>query len=383
MAIIKQICFDNDTGRLIISDSENKHFLCDMYGRKKISFFPYISGSINGDQRIKQHLMNPLTSMAEFKTESSYLPSIKKFEGYSKFPRPLVPPFANTPEYELSSFAKQSLISALKKYFTIDKAHHFLNLSNENNGIDYFTCDLNQYDSVKEDTASLLKLIEDTFEEYRQTFKYKLNVMHKAPIIKALIHFKQVILDNRDMKIVNGRRLNEAGEKIKELNSCVTRIISRKGLVKRRNLAHLKTPMDSIRITDVSPIRTTTRGNDLVLQDNEISFLSNESENEKKYREENIVLIKSNENMNKSIEREIKLLTDFFEEPKTEQGILRKYKGRKWKNNGELYFENMKTLQKVNPIAFKLREQKDQYDLKLLMIKKKQSEMTEKTIHKK
>lgn len=378
MAIIKQICFDNDTGRLILSDSENNHYLCDIYGHRQKCFFPYISGSINGEQRIKQNLMTSLTSKSHHHQGLSYLPTIKKFEGYSKFPRPLVPPFSNIPEYDFSSFSKQNLIFALKKYFSINKAHHYLSISNDNKGIDYYTCDLNQFDSTQEDTIRLLQLIEETFEKYREIYKYKLNVMHKAPVIKALIHFKQVLLDNKDMKIVNGRKLNEPGEQIKELNMCVNKLINKKGLIKKRNYTQLKNPSDLICITDISPIHTTTKGEDILLKENEISFISNESENEKKYKLDNIVLIKSTENLNKSIEKEIRLLTGFTQEPIKPTGIVRKYKCRKWRNNGELYIENIKTLQKVNPIAFKIQKEKDQYDLKLLMIKKKQSSINDK-----
>ena len=41
----------------------------------------------------------------------------------------------------------------------------------------------------------------------------------------------------------------------------------------------------------------------------------------------------------------------------------------KYKNNGELYDEDMELLRKTNPIAFKIQQKKDEFDLKQLMKK--------------
>ena len=33
--LIKNICYEMDTNKLMINDSENHHYLCDVFGRKK------------------------------------------------------------------------------------------------------------------------------------------------------------------------------------------------------------------------------------------------------------------------------------------------------------------------------------------------------------
>ena len=49
--LIKNICYEMDTNKLMINDSENNHYLCDIFGRKKISFLPNITGSLNRYKR--------------------------------------------------------------------------------------------------------------------------------------------------------------------------------------------------------------------------------------------------------------------------------------------------------------------------------------------
>ena len=184
--IIKNICYLPDTGRLVLSDSENNHYLCDIYGNKHPEFFPYISGCLSGSARKK---LLPLSVSVphppKSKNYAEYFPITRKFEGYSQFPRPLVPPFANIPPHEIRRLGKkQELIEQLQKYFSIDKTQFLFTLPNDNKALDYLTCDLNQYDSVKGDTEVLLNLIENTFEEYRKIYKYKMNILHKNPVTR-------------------------------------------------------------------------------------------------------------------------------------------------------------------------------------------------------
>ena len=44
---------------------------------------------------------------------------------------------------------------------------------------------------MKYDTEKLLKLIADTFDEYKEKYKYKLNQFNADPVIKALTKFKK------------------------------------------------------------------------------------------------------------------------------------------------------------------------------------------------
>ena len=98
-----------------------------------------------------------------------------------------MPPFANIPNYELSQRGKRELIEQLRKYFSVDRMQYILGLQNENKSLDYLTCDLNKFDSVKEDTDVLMKLIENTIEEYKKIYKYKMNILYKNPVVSALV----------------------------------------------------------------------------------------------------------------------------------------------------------------------------------------------------
>ena len=76
--IIKEIYFDNDTGKLTLFTSDNNHFLCNLYGNTVIKFYPNITGIANAKQRNE-------SSQAAIETpkpriRSAYLPSTKKFE---------------------------------------------------------------------------------------------------------------------------------------------------------------------------------------------------------------------------------------------------------------------------------------------------------------
>lgn len=103
-----------------------------------------------------------------------------------------------------------------------------------------------------------------------------------------------------------------------------------------------------------------------------ISFMSNETQNEFRYARENVVPIKSVEMVNRQLEHENLFLPGFKEEVIKETGIIRKSQKVKFKTNGDLFFENLALLKLTNPIAFKLQEQKDMYDFKQLQRKVQQ-----------
>ena len=102
---------------------------------------------------------------------------------------------------------------------------------------------------------------------------------------------------------------------------------------------------------------------------NNLSFLSKMSENEKKYEKENKRHIKNLNYILTHLNRENKLLKGYQMEER--KGFIHLYKNLKpkYKNNGELYEEDMALLRKTNPIAFRLQEKKDEFDLKQLIKK--------------
>ena len=268
MSIIKQICYNPDNGRLILSDSENNHYLCDLFGRKHPEFLPDITGTVNNKNRKNlEHLpFNSTITIPSYNNYTDYFPTIRRFEGYSKFPRPLVPPFSNIPNYDLKDNYKNKLIKQLQKYFSSNEASIFIGKDNENRGLSYLTCDINEIDVAKEDSKKLIKKIEDTFSEYRKKYKYQLNTLKSNKVIIALTQFKEVLKRNSDMKIINGRLLKIPDEKIKEKYNAFHERIRRIGLkhMKILNQNQKKNFSETVR-SDFIDINTMTNSSNITL----------------------------------------------------------------------------------------------------------------------
>ena len=102
------------------------------------------------------------------------------------------------------------------------------------------------------------------------------------------------------------------------------------------------------------------------INDNELSFISYMSENEKKYQKENVKNIKFIKNINENGEHDNTLLKGYQEKERMPPIIFPKPRILKLKSNGDLYKENLNLLKLTNIKAFKIQEQKDLYDLKML-----------------
>ena len=108
---------------------------------------------------------------------------------------------------------------------------------------------------------------------------------------------------------------------------------------------------------------------DIKTKENNLSFISNMSENEKKYEKENSRQLKGLNYVQNKYIKEKNLLKGFQIEERKGFMYLFKNLRPKYKNNGELYEEDMELLRKTNPIAFKIQQKKDDFDLKQLMKK--------------
>ena len=106
-----------------------------------------------------------------------------------------------------------------------------------------------------------------------------------------------------------------------------------------------------------------------IKDNNNISFISNMSENEKKYEKENIKNIKGLNYIQKIFIKEKNLLKGFQLEERKGFMYLFKNIRPKLKTNGELYEEDMDLLRRTNPIAFKIQQKKDEFDMKQLIKK--------------
>ena len=495
--VIKNICYEMDTNKLMINDSENNHYLCDIFGRKRIKFLPYITGTLNRykypnllqeknfsylqtknfspiKSSLRKHTISTFSNnMITNKKQTNYFPTIRKFEGYSKLPRPVGPPFSNVPDYEIKEKDKRKLINDLSSYYDDYLAKNDVIRKNENNGLSYLTGDLNEFDSIRHDTEQSLKLIENTMNNFREEYRLKLNIMHKNPNVKALNQFKKNLLLNKDSKVINGRQLGEPCEKIKKNYRIIQSIVNRCGLSLEKkidknnltniynkiknskknktitkndskyNIKNLSIVVGPDRLNDVCQSKDFTVGrfinmdfgmtldkeknfmtinntntseisklpeinknnavnknNESVnkvnnediyketeetatnynvskisnkaktleekINDNELSFISYMSENEKKYAKENNVNIKSIKTIKKVGEHSNKLLLGFKEKQRPPKTIFQKSRIQKLKTNGDLYKEDINLLRLTNREAFKIQEQKDLYDLKLL-----------------
>jgi len=499
--IRKNLCYNIDTNRYMINDSENNHYACDIFGRKKIKFLPFITGAMNRykypiklqdyntsfqtkdyfSPNAKKNISTSFTNTntpKKNKRQIDYHPIIRKFEGYSKFPRPIGPPLTNIPGYEIQEKDKRKLIDNLNNYFDEASAKKNILRKNENKGLTFLTADLNEYDSIKHDTEESLKLIENSMNDFREIYKLKLNIMHKNPNVRALNQFKKNLLLNKNSKTINGRILDDPCDKIKKNYNLIQSIVNRTGLScdrknerpsnfynkinkytrknktdskfdnTKRNSKNISIIVGPDRLNDFCKSRDFTVGrtinmdfglssdkrhnitisninnneneinklpeisktnivkNDEIaklnnvedtyketeetatnnanfskinenpvkgksldekIDDNELSFISYMSENEKKYEKENIKNIKSVNIITQKGEHFNKLLVGYQDTEKIPPTIvLPKTRISKLKTNGDLYRESINLLRLTNKEAFKIQEQKDLYDLKLL-----------------
>ena len=83
-------------------------------------------------------------------------------------------------------------------------------------------------------------------------------------------------------------------------------------------------------------------------QNQDLSFLSVESESDRKYSEINHRQIKGVNILRLSLERENKMIDGFIEKPKKEEGIIRKPGNVKLKTSAESYINDIKLLEKGN-----------------------------------
>ena len=517
--LIKNICYETDTNKLMINDSENHHYLCDIFGRKKKKFLPYLTGMLNRNKN--QNLSQEKKSLTYFYTTNfstknisskkrnnivnsgstsnnniltnkkytGYFPTIRRFEGYSKFPRPVAPPLANFPKHGIKEKYKKKLIDNLKNYFDDEPAKNNVIRENENIGLSYLTGDLNEYDTIKYDTEHTLKLIDKTLSNFREEYRLKLNMMHKNPNVRALNEYKKKLLLNKNSKIINGRVLDEPSEKIKKNNKIIQSLINKTGLssnkrrdkyklsythektqkkgksrkssfseskndikteyktlgvdklnnkfkikdftigksiqmdfgssqekeIKNQSITENNSSKENNKLQNASKTINTEKNNasktinneknnkskkisgaeenyketeetainndniskinenstkmktlEEKINDNEISFISYMSDNEKKYEKENNITIKSNRNIHKMADIHNKLLLGYKEKERKPDSIFLKPRHLNLKTDGDLYRENINLLRITNREAFKIQEQKDLYDLKLL-----------------
>ena len=344
--IIKQICYNPDNSRLILSSSDNTHYLCDIYGNRKLKFLRGISGTSSTKERKK---LAPLSinvsysSIPKLKFYSDYFPINRKFEGYSFFPRPIAPPFVNIPSFDLNNLCKRELVNQLQKYFSSDDAKVFLNNKGENIGLSFFTCDLNQFDSAKEDSKKLINIIDQTIQDYKEENKFKFNVTKKNPFVSALLKFKNVLEMNGSMKIINGKLMKEPNDNIKKQYNFIYNKIHKDGLKKidhnKVNLRYNTENNDNENEEkyDFMDINSITKSNDITLgrKINKKFGVFSYEEEEKRKKEEEEKKKKEEEEKLKKEEEEKKKKEEEEKLKKEEEEKRKKEEEEKLKNEEE------------------------------------------------
>ena len=470
---IKNLCYDMDTGKITINDSENNVYRSDIFGRKNPKFLPHITGFRNRYNKNELEQKNLFKQKRTLNLKSistneslnnntntnisrnkkgyiSYTPIIRKFEGYSKFPRPKGPPLLNIPDYELKEKQKRKIIEQLNNYYSQDySAKNDIKRKNENKGLSYLTKTLNEYDIIKYDINKLQKLVKNNLDEIKLRYHMKENLYKKDNIVKALSQFNKNISENKNSKTINGRILQEPKDIMKKYYKIINKVIKRK-----KNLSHNNTRFKKFNLNLISEninekvkhfpqdefsdftmgkiikmdfgnssievkkekekeneeliqenkndieenkneeinveINETTNNENIdnekeenkkeeeksedkinnileeKIKNNDLSFVSELSENSKKYFKKNNLIVKSINRINNNTEHDNKLLEGYLEKPIEDLKIFQKSKVLRLKTEGDLYLDNLNLLRKTNKTAFLLQEKKDLYDLQLL-----------------
>jgi hypothetical protein len=159
----KQIVSNDVTGRLILSEDNNTHFNCDVYGKKKPKFLEGISGF-----KTKRNFDDEFNSKYQ-SYKKSYLPTLTKLEGYFPFPSPLSAPFSN-----VKSAKMKDLKDKIRSLYKNEKVKALFNIDQYNNsGLSYLTSNLSKNQITKSDKNVISSLIHNHIQEKKEENKYK------------------------------------------------------------------------------------------------------------------------------------------------------------------------------------------------------------------
>ena len=118
------------------------------------------------------------------------------------------------------------------------------------------------------------------------------------------------------------------------------------------------------------------------IKSNNISFISKIFDEGKKNKKNLMKRIKQMKYLKNNLLKEKQLLKGFEAEERKAPMLLIKNLKPKLKTNGELFDEDIKLLKKTNPIAFRLQQKKDEFDMKQLIKKVNMLKVNEKNIMK-
>lgn len=321
MMVVRHICEDLQTGQRILYDNNNNNYNCNIYGDKLTQFLPNISGTATAKER-GLVLKNKNKGVGT----KQYMPSVRKFEGYTHFPRPLTRPLNGIKEL----FGNKELIDKIKETFNNEAVLKLFDVKS-NTGLPYLTSALTM-DASKVDRERLLKVIDDYFEEYKIKNKYKLNLMEKDSVILALRYFKNFINTNKDSNLVNGRCLPDPSTTVKKQFKTISNQMKR---LNHQNFEKTtKTHNDNINSGNAKE------------EEDELSFLSTELGEGSLDPETSINKVNGVENMKESLKREKIYINGYLPPQEKEEGIIRKVVKREFKSNGDFYLDDVELFKK-------------------------------------
>ena len=342
----KEIFFDEITGEIMLCD-ENYNYLCDIYGEKKSSFKPYITGHCNFSERIQDYSKDPTLTIEKnqllglvknYKLEpKAYLPTIRKVEGYCHMPNPLINLLANQTHIKEKNIKK--LIDVLRMHYKSNKVKSYFDATT-NKGISYLTSPM-KFDNSKIDRDKIIAKIDEFIEEYKLKNKYKLDLLKKDPLVIALRRFRKYLVLNENIKVIHGRKLPEPSGYIASKFEHVSNELRNFNLRKKNLKSFDLTKKNKF---DKNLFKNLFAKSSLNGDNEDLSYLSHESENEKIYKKNNILKVKSLEVIMKKQEKEDTFLQGFKSPLLKEEPILRKIVKKKYFSNGELYMKSMELL---------------------------------------
>ena len=227
--LIRNISYEMDKGENRFLDNKGSSYICNIYGDRKPKFHLNISGFINGKERkilknsksLSDILISKEAEQNKNPQKKIYLPSLRRFEGYAQFPRPICPPFGNLPTYLMEKNIKTALKNKLSNSCNIEENKILFKKEEKNRGLSFITScakevvnqtkdnitinNINSCRNYNKDKKLLLNLIKETCDDIKLlTNKNKGNDFHT---IRALNHLKKNLINNDGTNMINGRRL--------------------------------------------------------------------------------------------------------------------------------------------------------------------------------
>lgn len=319
----REVEFDQLTGKQFYLDSAGEQFECGIYGDRKKTFKPGVTGTENSKLR------SDCQGVSKDESKRLYLPLINKFSGYCHFPRPISKPFFNE-----SGKSDPKVLQKLKNHFKSEKSRQYLREHQDDfKNIGYYTGKFAASPLQKKDKETLLSNIDNYVKDFKKKNQNKIDNVDKDPNIRALKRFKNKVSRNQGVTLIEGHRTaSPAKIKVQRNNYDTTK--------KSRNTNRGSTKALAVSLTDNFK---TCQGKSMNEEEND----SQSSENERRYAVENLeIKVKTEGLIAKRVKREAKLINGYVPTKDSEERIFRKNVKKIFKNSSDFYDQDMQLFRK-------------------------------------